>query len=374
MPATPFLRTGPSSIGKWYTLEAISRLHGKAQAVHQTSLSNKFSLIVTFKQLVFAFAWAVIAVGLFEANAPAQEVFELEKEFVYGRNRKPQMGYRKPEVFDPLSDQFYQSGYRDFPPIPDELKEVDAMTRTQKMGRILVCADGWFWPFSRTARKNEPAGIDIEILQAIAKKHDWQLSISWANTGTRFGQGPAFHATIDRGVCDVFVGLTITGEDQQLTGHSMVFTVPYMSSGFMLVTQGPAKGAKTLDDVKARGLKIGVPVYSPIYRYVQANGFDYEGFFQNHQVVEALLQGKVNAAMIWFGTVSKARLEHPEAEFEMVKGYVPIPEMRWNSAWAVKEKEVELMQFINDALTRMVKSGEIRRIVERYGMPYMPPF
>ena len=315
-----------------------------------------------------------VAASSFISEVRAQEVFELQPEYVYGKNRKPKMGYRKPEVFDPLSDEFYQSGYRDFPAIPDELKEVDAMTRTQKMGRILVCADGWFWPFSRTARKNEPAGIDIEIMQAVAKRNNWDISINWANTGTRFGQGPAFHATIDRGVCDVFVGLTITGEDQHLTRHAMLFSIPYMSSGFVLVTQGPAKDVKILDDVKARGIKIGVPVYSPIYRYVQDNGFEYEGFYQSHMVIEALLKGQVNVAMIWSGAVSRARLEHPEAEFEMVKGYEPMAEMRWNSAWGVKQKEVELMQFLNVALAQMVKSGEIRRIVERYGMPYMPPF
>ncbi|MBM3394761.1 MAG: amino acid ABC transporter substrate-binding protein, partial [Betaproteobacteria bacterium] len=271
-------------------------------------------------------------------------------------------------------DQFYQSGYRDFPPIPDELKAVDAMTRSEKMGRMLVCADGWFWPYSRTARKNEPAGIDIELVQSIAKRKGWELSIMWANTGTRFGQGPAFHATIDRGVCDVFVGLTVTGEDQHLTGHAMLFTVPYMSSGFVLVTQGPAMGAKTMDEIKARDLALGVPVYSPIYRYVQEHGFKYEGFFQNHQVVEALLENKVQAAMIWSGTVSKARLENPQAEFEMVKGYVPMDEMRWNSVWGVKEKESAFLAFLNAELALMVKSGEVKRIVERYGMPYLPPF
>lgn len=329
-------------------------------------------VIVTQKWFFFA----VLALAMLWQAPPvrAEGMYELQPEYVYGRNRKPRMGYRKPEVFEPLSDQFYQSGYRDFPPIPDELKVVDAMTRTQKMERILVCADGWFWPFSRTARKKEPAGIDIEIMQTIANRKGWQLSIMWANTGTRFGQGPAFHATIDRGVCDVFVGLTITGEDQHVTGHSMLFTVPYMSSGFVLVTQGEAAGAKTMDDIKTRGLALGVPVYSPIYRYVQEHGFKYEGFFQNHQVVEALLERKIDAAMVWSGTVSKARFEHPEAEFEMVKGYVPMDEMRWNSAWGVKEKESEFLKFLNEELAKMVKSGEVRRIVERYGMPYLPPF
>ena len=77
--------------------------------------------------------------------------------------------------------------------------------------------------------------------------------------------------------------------------------------------------------------------------------------------------------MIWSGAISQARLEHPEAEFEMAKGYVPVPEMRWNSAWVVKEKEVELKQFLDEAFEQMLRSGEIRRIVERYGVPFYPP-
>jgi len=53
---------------------------------------------------------------------------------------------------------------------------------------------------------------------------------------------------------------------------------------------------------------------------------------------------------------------------------VPAPDMRWNSAWVVKEKETQLKQFIDQAFAEMLKSGEIKRIVERYGMPFYPPF
>ena len=61
------------------------------------------------------------AAGVFPRPAGAQDLYELQPQFVYGKNRKPTLGYRKPEVFDPLSDKLYQSGYRDFPPtsIPD---------------------------------------------------------------------------------------------------------------------------------------------------------------------------------------------------------------------------------------------------------------
>jgi len=57
----------------------------------------------------------------------------------------------------------------------------------------------------------------------------------------------------------------------------------------------------------------------------------------------------------------------------MAEGYVPIPEMRWDSAWVVKRKEIDFKKFIDDAFAEMLKSGEIKRIVERYGMPFYPP-
>ena len=77
--------------------------------------------------------------------------------------------------------------------------------------------------------------------------------------------------------------------------------------------------------------------------------------------------------MIWSGSISQAKLEHPEAEVEMVKGYQPPDEMRFDNAWGIKEQEVELLKFIDDEFAEMLKSGETRRISERYGVPFFPP-
>ena len=327
-----------------------------------------------------AAAAACAALTLACSLAWAQQLFELEPEYVYGRNRKPRLGYHKPEVFDPLSDRLYQSGYRDYPPtaIPDELKDVDAMTRVQKMGRILVCADGWFWPFSRTAHKNEPGGIEIEIMQAIAKKHGWEVDVSWVNMATRFGPGCAGRRLQPLDRQRHLRRRVRPHHHRRRSSHADASSSrsprPFMSTGFVLVTQGAAKAAKTLDDVKSMHIKLGVPAYSPMSEYAQSHGFEYTTFFQNYQVIDALIRHEIDAAMIWSGAISQARLEHPEAEFEMAKGYVPVPEMRWNSAWVVKAKEKELLQFIDEAFEQMLKSGEIKRIVERYGMPFYPPF
>jgi ABC-type amino acid transport substrate-binding protein len=323
-------------------------------------------------------AASALLTALPRASAEEPTVFELEPEFVYGKNRGPQIGYTTPEVFDPLSDRLYLSGYRNFSPIgvQGELRNVDAMTRIKAMGHIIACADGWFWPFSRTARKNQPPGIEIELLQAIAAKHNWEVSMAWVNMSTRFGPGSpggAYDLSIKKGICDLVLGLTVTDDDHHMEPNQLSFTAPFMSTGFVLVTQGPAKGVLSLDDAKKMNVKVGVPAYSPMSEYAEENGIPYATFFQNYQVIDALVRKEVNAAMIWSGAISQARLESPQAEFEMAKGYVPVPEMRWNSAWVIKSKEVEFKKFIDDAFAEMLASGEMKRIVERYGVPFFPP-
>jgi hypothetical protein len=199
--------THPAAFGgSFLAVDLVSR--GGIFTRHWTSSRHFNEFIMRMFPRCAALLLVAAITPLVAAEAVAAEVFELEPEYVYGRNRKPQMGYRQPEVFDPLSDRLYQSGFRNFAPtaIPDELKEVPAMERVQKMGRILACADAWFWPFSRTARKNEPPGLEIEILQSIARKHGWDVSIAWVNTGMRFGVGVTFGTSIDRGICDIFSG------------------------------------------------------------------------------------------------------------------------------------------------------------------------
>ena len=318
----------------------------------------------------------VLASSVFGADG--DDAFELEPVFVYGKNRGPKMGYTPPPIFDPLNDPLYLSGYKDFRPsgVPIDLKNVDAMTRIKKLGRITACADAWFWPFSRTARENEADGLEIEILETIAKKYDWEYEIMWINMKTRFGPGApggAYDRSINKGGCDIVLGLAISGDDHHMAPNELVFSKPFMSTGFVMVTQGRAKTVKTLGDAKIQNMKVGVPAYSPMAEYAESNGIPYTTFFQNYRVIDAMVRGEINVAMIWSGAISQAKLDRPQALFELVEGYTPVPEMSWDSAWVIKEKEVDLVKFINESFVDMLETGEIKRIVERYGMPFYPP-
>ena len=302
----------------------------------------------------------------------AAQILQMEPEEVIGVQRqKPTKP--NPEVFDPLNDERWKAGFREAHPtaIPDELKDVDALTRAKARRRIVACADGWYYPFSRTAPRSEPPGIDIEILRLIAQGQEWKFDIVWANTGVNLGY--AFRTTIDKGYCDLFLGLVATGEDTDVQRHNLVFTQPYLGLGFVLAVQGKARAVKDLDELKRAKLKVGVLMFSPMEDYIRANDIDHELYFQNQRLIDGMVKGEVDAGLIWSGALAVAWKDY-KADFKMVRDYVPPAGQRWNGAWAVQKSEPQLKQFLDEALTDLLKKGDIRRIVESYHVPFFEPF
>lgn len=304
---------------------------------------------------------------------------ELDIEYVIGnpRPRVAEIGYKEPETFDPFTDRLYQGGFRyGGPPveIPQEVRYLSAIGRATAMKRILACADAWYYPFSHTAVKTEPPGIDIEILSRIAQKQGWEFSVMWANTGVyRGGVNLAFRQTINRGFCDVFLGLVITGEDDHMEKNAMAFTRPYIGIGFVLVSNGKVPKARTLADLKGTGIKVGVPAYTPMYDNAVSLGIPVVTYFQNNRVIDGLLRKEVDAIMVWGPSIPVANRDK-NVELKMSAGFQPMPGQRYNGTWAVKAKETDFKKLIDDSFAEMLANGEIQAIVEKYDVPWFPPF
>jgi ABC-type amino acid transport substrate-binding protein len=305
--------------------------------------------------------------------AYSADVQQLETETVTGKKQKWDPKKTHPEVFDPVNNERWRAGFRESftTEIPEELKKVDALTRIRAMKRIVACADGWYFPFSRTAPKSEAPGIDIDILRDIAKRNEWKLDIVWANSGISLSY--AFTATIDKGYCDFFVGLVHSDEDDDVREHKLVYTKPYVGVGFVLAVQGKAAKVKTLAEIKAKKIKVGVPMLSPMEEYVRTNKMEYELYSQSHGLINGMVKREVDAAMMWSGALAVAKNDF-DVEFDVAPDFVPQPGQRWNGVWVVKEKETQLRAFLDGELQTMLKQGKIQSIVESYYMPFYEPF
>jgi ABC-type amino acid transport substrate-binding protein len=251
---------------------------------------------------------------------------------------------------------------------PDEIK--DTLARSKARGVLTACADPYGWPYSQ--QNGTPPGFDVEIFQQIAKLGGMRAEMYWADTGTRGGLGRAFRNSIFAKRCDIFLGLSDNGEDDQLPDR-LVFTKPYISLGYVLVVQGKATDMKTLDDLRQNNIKVGVSMATPMDDYLFTNKIPRELYLGNRRIMEGMAKGEVDASMVWATAIAVAKQEFPTAKFHMVEGYVPLPEHRFNSRFAVRKEDQSLLDFVNQSIDKLLESGKVKQIIESYGVPFYPP-
>ncbi len=274
------------------------------------------------------------------------------------------------------NDPRVQAGAGEVGPSEDEqsLRQqgVDALTRAQKLKKLTACADPYNFPYSSSS--GDPPGFDIEIFRAIAKRAGFRAEMYWADTGTRGGLGRALRNSIDKGRCDIFMGLATGLEEDELKEHKLMLTGPYMGFGYVLVVQGKAAEAKTLADIKARNIKIGVNMSTPMDDWLFTNGYDRELVFQSGRLMEKMAKGEIDASMMFSTVLGDANKQFPNHSWKVPEGFVPAQGLRWNATWAVSRKDQPLKAFLEESFAALLKGGEIEKIVEAYGVPFYPPF
>jgi len=252
---------------------------------------------------------------------------------------------------------------------PDEI--TDTLERSKAKGKLIACADPYNFPYA--AQSTDPPGFDIEIIREIAKRGGMSLEMYWADTATRGGTSRAFRNSILRKRCDVFLGLSDSGDDDMLMGQ-LAFTKPYLGLGYVLVVQGKAEGMKSVSELKKANIKVGVPMSTPIDDYLFTNGVPRELFLDNRRIMQSMAKGELDASLVWATAIAVARREYPNIKFRMVEGYVPEAEQRWNLNFVVRKQDKALMEFINDGIAELLFNGRMKQIIESYGVPFYPPF
>jgi polar amino acid transport system substrate-binding protein len=151
----------------------------------------------------------------------------------------------------------------------------------------------------------------------------------------------------------------------------LVFTRPYMSEGFVLVEKKEDLGKTKLADFK--GAKIGVSMSTPADAYLIDNGYNRSIFFRDRMIFKALDSGEIDVGLVWSPAVAYIRKDFSKAKFQVVSDYEPEAGLRWNVAIAVPESEAEVKRLLDRAIDELLRNGEIKRIVESYGVPFYPP-
>jgi polar amino acid transport system substrate-binding protein len=253
----------------------------------------------------------------------------------------------------------------------DESESLDVLERSKAKGKLVACADPYDFPYA--ARNANPPGFDVDILRELAKLGGMELEMYWADTGTRGGMSRALRNSMMKGKCDIFAGVADSGDDDILMGQLM-FTDPYLGTGYILVVQNEASGMKTIDELSAAKIRIGVQMSTPIDAMLHDKGIARELYPDNARVMRGMANGEVNAAIVWSTVLTNAQRKYPDATFKMAEGYVPVEGQQWDLKYLIRKRDKSMLQFVNEGVKQLLDNGKIQEIVESYGVPFYPPF
>lgn len=245
---------------------------------------------------------------------------------------------------------------------------VDTWKRIQERGELRVAMDPANLPYS-SAKEDKP-GFDVELARAIAGELGLKLRIDWLDVRRDTAMGKlisndsdlAFGAPIDENAV----------EDDDELADRLIYSQPYYSSGYLLVTRQKGPQVKKLEELKGeKSRRLGTEAGSVADYNLRQRGYLRSLFRNQLAVLKALDDGAIDYAYLW-ANVGYALHTTAEFKLEIVKDYVL--EDRWNIAVAMRRGDAELQKRVDAALEKFVKDGTIAKTLAKYHMPYFAPF
>lgn len=248
----------------------------------------------------------------------------------------------------------------------------DTLERDKSKGVIFGCAYPYTFPSAEV--NADPPGYDVEIFRELAKRGGMRVEMHWVYVRSRASVQRAFRESILAKRCDVFLNLGESGEEDDGMGmNRMAFTKPHLSQAYVLAVQGAAEGMKSIDEVHKAGIKIGVNMSTPADSWLFDEGIPRAIYFGEERMMKALVDGEIDAALLWTPSFGAAKRNFPKAGFHLVNSYQPLPEHRYNTRFGVRKEDQSLLKFLNEGIDELTVNGTIKRIVESYNVPYYAP-
>ena len=96
-------------------------------------------------------------------------------------------------------------------------------------------------------------------------------------------------------------------------------------------------------------------------------------FFSTEEALAAVAAGDAELAFVWGPTAGWYTKQKPGTKLTFATAE-PLSVARWNEHVATRKEDQALRTAIDAALTQLRKSGELKAIAQRYGVPWYAPF
>ncbi|KOY15366.1 amino acid ABC transporter substrate-binding protein/permease [Paenibacillus xylanivorans] len=229
----------------------------------------------------------------------------------------------------------------------------DANANSNSGKTYVIGTDITFAPFEYQDENGDFVGIDMDLLDAIAKDQNFNYQIK------ALGFNAAVQALESNQVDGVIAGMSITDERKQ----KFDFSEPYYQSGVVMGISANNDTVKSYEDLRGKkvAVKTGTEGYSFAESIASKYGFTIVPFDDSSQMYDDVKTGNSVACfedepVLRFGVNQNNGLK-----------IVTDREDGASYGFAVsKGKNQELLKMFNEGLTNIKVSGEYERIKEKY--------
>jgi len=224
-------------------------------------------------------------------------------------------------------------------------------------GTLTLCANPDALPWA--SKTGAVPGFQVELAENLAKRLGVSLTRQWVISVFQYRR-------VD---CDlVFDAIASKGASVE---GGLRLSRPYQRSGVVLAVRS-ASSVASLDGLAADH-RVGVLVGSLVSMRLDKRGIATTPFVLEHDLMEALASGEVEAAALTPVAIGWYNRVHPQAPFRMIAAFADDPDLNWNLAVGMIGPDDKLRQQIDVALGEMLADGTIARIYASYGVELRPP-
>lgn len=207
------------------------------------------------------------------------------------------------------------------------------------------------YEFQNPENPKEIIGFEVDMIEAIGRI---------LGRPTRFvqNQWDGLIPGLERGDYDMVVsGLEITPDRAQVIN----FSRPYYSTYEQLAVRADTRGIRSLED--CRGKKVGTLKGSLAHRILEARkDLDVLSYDGQINAYEDLANGRLDAVLM--DHIIALYNVAPMPNLSMVGA--PIDHIEYGIG--IRKEDTVLLEQINEALGKMIASGELRRILQKWGI------
>lgn len=223
-----------------------------------------------------------------------------------------------------------------------------------KSGELRTCFDAGYMPFEMKAKNGKYIGFDIDLAKLMAK----EMGVKFVPVNTAWdGIIPAL--LTDK--CDmILAGMTITAKRNM----SVNFSDPYIVIGQSLLVnpklKDTVKSYKDLNDAKYTIVsKLGTTGEQAVKK--KLNKAKYNAFETQTDAAIEVINGKADAMVYDMPFISIYAAQQKEKVFAIIEPFTYEP-----LGIAVKQGDVDILNFLNNFLTQVKGDGSYDRIYDKW--------